>query len=71
MLFSTFAGVVTWSQGTITLRRGQTIDEEHPFARERRDLFTDEDPGAEIRSTPATRVQTAMQKPGEKRVEKR
>jgi hypothetical protein len=70
MYFSKIAGTVTWSQGTTVLRRDQTIEEDHPLRVERPDLFTDEDPGAEIRGGAAPRVQTTMQRPGETRTEK-
>lgn len=69
MQFAKSGGVVTWSQGTIVLRKGQTIEDGHPLLEERPDLFSDDDPGAEIR-TSAPRVQTAMQRPGEARTEK-
>lgn len=72
MQFSKISGTLTWSRGTIVLRKGQTIEDDHPLIVERPDLFTDEDPGAEIRQgPPAVRIETAMQRPGETRGEKR
>lgn len=70
MQFVKASGVVTWSQGTMRLVVNQTIDDDHPLVKERPDLFTEDDPGAEIRSAPVSRVQTTMQKPGEQRTEK-
>jgi hypothetical protein len=67
MLFSKISGTLTWSQGTMRLSRGMSIDDDHALVAERPDLFTDEDPGADVTST---RVQTTMQKPGEKRNER-
>ena len=70
MKYSKIAGVVRWSEGTIVLRRGQSIDDEHPLALERSDLFDDVEPGAEIPHKAAARVQTGMQRPGEVRMER-
>lgn len=68
MKFVKAAGVVTWSGGMIPLRQNQSIADDHPLVAERPDLFTDEDPGADI-ITPA-RVQSAMQGPGAVRMER-
>jgi hypothetical protein len=65
--YSKVSGVVRWSEGILTLRRGQSIDAEHNLAVERPDLFDDVEPGAEIGGT---RVQSTMQRPGETRTEK-
>lgn len=70
MQFSKISGALRWSQGTIVLRVGQTIEDDHPLLLERPDIFTEEDPGADIRQAPATRVETTMQRPGEQRTVK-
>lgn len=66
MLYSKISGLVRWSEGTIVLRKGQSIDGDHALAAERPDLFTETEPGAEIPS----RVQTGLQRPGESRMER-
>ncbi len=66
MLYSKVAGTVRWSEGTIVLHRGQSIDDDHALAVERPDLFDENEPGAEIASS---RVQSTMQRPGEVRTE--
>lgn len=71
MKYSKIAGVTRWSGGTIVLQKGQSIEDEHPLVAERPEIWTDEDPGASIRgaSGGVSRVQTAMQRPGQPRSE--
>ncbi len=44
------SGVVAWSGGTIVLRAGQSIDNDHPLLAERPDLFKDGDNEADVRT---------------------
>jgi hypothetical protein len=67
-LYAKTAGAVTWSGGMMPLRKGQSIDENHALAKERPDLFTDKEPGAEIQGPDI--VRSAMQRPGENRMER-
>ena len=61
MKYAKAAGAVRWSEGWITLRRGQSIENDHPLAIERPDLFDDVEPGAEIQGGFATsRVESGM-----------
>lgn len=69
MLYSNIEGILRWSGGTVLLSRGQSIDEDHPLAKERPDLFSTDAPGAELKSRPQPgKVQTAMTEPGGSRV---
>lgn len=67
MLYSKLTGVVAYSGGQAALREGQPIDEDHPLAKERPDLFGE---GNEVSSVPSpARVETAMADgPGGQRV---
>jgi hypothetical protein len=66
--YSNIAGALTWSQGTILLSRGQSIEDDHPLVAERPDIWDDTAPAAII--TTPHRVQTTMQGPGEHRMER-
>lgn len=68
MLYSKIGGVLRWSGGMLTLREGQSIDEDHPLVQERPDLWTADAPGAHIqtRATPG-KVETNVQVPGGQR----
>lgn len=68
MHYAKIAGSVSWSQGRTLLRKGQSIEDDHPLLEERPDLFTDQEPPADIH-TP-TRVETGRQGPGEHRMER-
>lgn len=68
MKYSNFAGSLTWSGGTLLLRKGQSVEEGHPILDERPDLFTDQEPGAEVK--PMRTIETHMQGPGEHRMER-
>lgn len=69
MKYSKISGVLAWSGGTILLRVGQSIDDDHPLVTERGDIFDDEDPGASIptRTPGAPVVERATSAPGEMR----
>lgn len=72
MKYSIFAGAVRWSGGTMILERGQSIEDDHPFAKERPDLFDGNLPGAQIpqpkqRERREPRVERATRAPGEQR----
>lgn len=68
MKYSKIAGALRWTEGTIVLRKGQSIDDDHPLVAERPDIWGDEAPGADIAST---RVQSTMTSgPAGVRVEK-
>lgn len=76
MKYSNFTGVVSWSGGNIPLRKGQSIDDDHPLLAERPDLFDDGEETAQVSNrvnaqAPGTpRVEsTATQGPGGSRVE--
>ena len=64
---------VRWSGGTVALREGQSISDDHPLVDERPDLFTDEEPEPDIKmpAVPgrhgAPRVERATRAPGEVR----
>ncbi len=66
MKASKIGGVVKWSQGTIILRAGQTIDPDHPIVAERPELFRDADEEAEVKA-PAPAVERGTRAPGEVR----
>lgn len=68
MKYSKVSGNLRWTGGTIVLHRGQSIDDDHPLVEERPDLWSDEEPGAQIQGE-QSRVQTGMQRPGEVRQE--
>lgn len=67
MKYSKIEGVVRWSGGTTVLRRGQSIDDDHPLLSEKPTLFDDEDPGASIITPGAPVVERATRAPGEVR----
>jgi hypothetical protein len=64
---------VRWSGGTVALREGQSISDDHPLVAERPDLFTDAEPEPDIKmpAVPgrhgAPRVERATRAPGEVR----
>jgi hypothetical protein len=64
MKFSKIEGVCEWSGGTILLKRGMSIDDDHPLAQERADLFDDQEPKADIQSGGPV-VERATAAPGE------
>lgn len=64
MKYSNFAGVLRWSGGTIILKNGQRVDENHPVVSERPELFGDSDTGEDVIHTPTT-VERATAAPGE------
>lgn len=68
MKYSRFQGVLRWSGGTIMLRKGQTVDDDHPLVAERPELFDDgaSDQGASI-STSGPSIERATRAPGEVR----
>ena len=67
MRYSKITGVVAYSGGQATLREGQAIDDDHPLAKERADLFRDGEETSTLVSP--TRVETTMQEgPGGQRV---
>lgn len=69
--YSSTEGVVAWSGGEILLRKGQSIDEDHPLYQERPDLFRGLAPlgTADIAtSRPPTAVESTMQTPGATRM---
>lgn len=68
MKYSSFSGVVAWSQGEILLSHGQSIDEEHPLYKERPDLFQGLAPSASISHNADPKpVERATAAPGETR----
>lgn len=70
MKYSSFAGIVAWSQGEILLRHGQSIEEDHPLYKERPDLFQGLAPGADLTAQPQhgePLVERATRAPGEVR----
>lgn len=66
MKYSNFEGVLRWSGGTIVLKRGQSIDDDHPLVTERPALFDDANPGASIQSNGPS-IERATRAPGEMR----
>lgn len=71
MKYSTLSGALRWSEGTIVLRRGDSIEDDHPLVAERPDVFSDEEPGADIGGKGrSSRVETGMQSPGGMRTER-
>ncbi|MFA5712528.1 hypothetical protein [Mycolicibacterium sp.] len=67
MKYSKVSGAVRWSGGTTILHRGQSADDDHPLVRERPDLWTGENPGADLRSRKRRPVERATRAPGEVR----
>lgn len=65
MKYALVTGQVRWSQGTAQLTRGKSADDDHPLVIERPDLFSDQEPDAELSSAPV--VERATAAPGEKR----
>lgn len=66
MQYAKQSGVVRWSDGQIVLRKGQSIEDDHPLLEERPDLFDENEPGAEIHQK--SRVESGSQRPGENRM---
>jgi hypothetical protein len=75
--YSKVAAAVRWSGGTTVLGFGMSADDDHPLVLERPDLFTDEAPGAELKTPRVAEkpeeapVERATRAPGEKRNVKR
>jgi hypothetical protein len=68
MKYSSFAGVVAWSQGEILLSHGQAADDDHPLVLERPDLFQGIAPGASLATSPnPAPIERATHAPGETR----
>ena len=68
MKYSSFSGIVAWSQGEILLRQGQAADDDHPLVLERPDLFKGLEPPADLATSPQPRpVEQAIQVPGQTR----
>lgn len=63
--YSKMEGVLRWSGGTTLLKRGTSVEADHPLAKERPDLFTDEEPDAKFATAPT--VERATAAPGEVR----
>lgn len=57
--------VVRWSGGTTTLREGMTVEDDHPLALERPDLFGDGAAPAQLAAPPV--IERATREPGEQR----
>jgi hypothetical protein len=72
--YSACSGAVRWSGGLTVLKPGQSIKDDHPLVIERPDLFTDDEPEADIplpagpRGRHVPQVERATQAPGEARV---
>jgi hypothetical protein len=64
MKYSNFEGILAWSGGTMTLRKDQTIDDDHPLVTERPELWSAEPSTASL-STPT--IERATRAPGEVR----
>lgn len=56
MLKAKNSGVTRWSGGTAVLKAGQTIDEDHPLAKERPDLFEKDTQEPDIKTAPEGRT---------------
>jgi hypothetical protein len=77
MLYAKATGVTRWNGGTTVLKAGQSIEEDHPLALERPDLFRAGDDTPDIKKAPEGRtrhrgespevVETATRAPGERR----
>lgn len=68
MKYSSFSGVVAWSQGEILLSHGQAADDDHPLVLERPDLFRGMAPGASLATSPTPPpIERATHAPGETR----
>ncbi|MDX3629043.1 hypothetical protein PV728_01700 [Streptomyces europaeiscabiei] len=68
MKYSLVQGQVRYSEGNravAELKRGMSVDDDHPLVLERPDLFSDQAPDAELSARPA--VERATAAPGEKR----
>lgn len=71
MKYSSYEGVISWSGGTMVLRSGQSIDEDHPLYAERPELFRGSAPDnpAELQTNrPPGTVESTMQTPGGNRL---
>jgi len=71
MKYSSFSGIVAWSQGEILLQHGQAADDDHPLVQERPDLFRGLAPRADLSTSPTPdpveHVERATRAPGETR----
>lgn len=79
MKYATVSAVVAWSGGKAVLAAGRTTaDDDHPLVKERPDLWTDQEPDAQL-AGPArlaaqrgeAPVERATRAPGEKRQTRR
>ncbi|MFE2352212.1 hypothetical protein [Kitasatospora cineracea] len=74
MKYAIVNGAVRWSGGLQVLRTGQSIEDDHPLALERPELFTGDQPGPDIKKPGRHRggpvVETATRAPGEQRATK-
>ncbi len=67
MRYSKIAGMLAWSGGTLLLREGMSIDDDHPIVKERPELFGDSDPGATIQHAATPVIERGTAAPGEVR----
>lgn len=65
MKYATSTLVVRWSGGTATLTEGMSVDDDHPLAIERPDLFHDGNAPAQLAAPPV--IERATRAPGERR----
>jgi hypothetical protein len=69
MKYSKVEGVISWSGGSMPLRKGTRFDDDHQLVAERPELFDNVDPGADHKATPVVgSVERATAAPGEVRV---
>lgn len=61
--YSKIEGALEWSGGTLLLRRGMSIDDDHPLLAERPELFDSKDPGADLSTI--SPIERATAAPGE------
>lgn len=57
------SAVIAWSGGTMVLRKGGSIDDDHPLLAERPELFEDGDQQSDVRTPvgpPQPQIQTTM-----------
>lgn len=61
-------GVLRWSGGTILLKSGMSIDDDHPLVTERPELWNDQEPGATVSGPQIGNIERGTAAPGEVRV---
>lgn len=66
MKYSNFEGMLAWSGGTTLMRKGTSIDDDHPLVKERPELFGNVAPEANVPTNGPT-VERATRAPGEVR----